>query len=66
MEVEFRTGKREIPEYLADMMQGIETIRMTYKEAVAAANAKVLSTHVDRAMDSILAGHFQNHGRLRI
>jgi len=64
-EVEFRTGIREIPDHLADMMQGIETARMTYQEAVAAANKKLMATQIDKAMDRVLAGHFQEHGGIR-
>jgi hypothetical protein len=57
-EVEFRTGPREIPDHLADMMQGIETQRMTYEEAVDAANRKLTQTHVDKTVDRIIKAHF--------
>lgn len=57
-EVEFRTGKQEIPDHLADLMAGLETQRMTYEEAVDAANRKLVDTHVDKAVDRILKAHF--------
>ena len=57
-EVEFRTGKREIPDHLSELMQGIETQRLTYEEAVEEANRRALGTHIDKSVDLILRGHF--------
>jgi hypothetical protein len=57
-EVEFRDGIREIPDYMADMMSGIETFKMTYEEAIKAANAAVERRFIDNAVTSRLREHF--------
>jgi len=57
-EVEFRTGKREIPDHLADLMAGLETHRMTFDEAVDAANKRLLGDTVDKAFDRVIKNHF--------
>jgi hypothetical protein len=56
--VEFRTGKIEIPDYMADLMYGIPTHKLTYKQAVAAMNRKMLGDHVNRQYDRIVDDHF--------
>jgi hypothetical protein len=58
-EVEFRDGKRWLPAYLADMMSGLETHRLTYEQAVAAANQKAFSDHVNAKADAFVAAHFR-------
>lgn len=63
--VEFRTGPREIPDHLADMMAELKTQAMTYEEAVAAANKRMQRITIDKAVDRHLQAHFQNHGMLR-
>ena len=57
-QVEFRTGKREVPDYMAELMYGIPTHRMTYDEAVAAMNRKMVGDHIGRAVDRIIDDHF--------
>jgi len=64
-EVEFRTGKREIPDYMADLMAGIPTHKMTYDQAVAAMNRKLETGHIDRAVDDIRAEHLALYGTRR-
>jgi hypothetical protein len=56
--VEFRTGKIEIPDYMADLMVGIPTHKLTYRQAVDAMNAKMLGDHVNRQHDRIIDNHF--------
>lgn len=57
--VEFRDGFREIPSHLAVMMHGIETFRLTYDEAVTAANHKAEADFLNRAVDGIRREHFR-------
>ena len=59
VQMEFRDGDREIPDYLADMMQGIKTHTMTYEQAIAAANKKVESDLLNAKQDQVLAAHFK-------
>jgi hypothetical protein len=57
VKVEFRDGEREVPDYLADLMSGIETYRLTLDEAIREANRQALARHVDKAMDEIITQH---------
>jgi hypothetical protein len=58
-EMEFRDGKRQVPDYLAILMSGIETIRMTYEEAIQAGNKQAEETFLNAQQDKILAAHFR-------
>jgi hypothetical protein len=59
MRVEFRDGEREIPDHLAAMMQGLETYKMTFDEAVDAANKKLTKDRVNKVMNQIRDQHFR-------
>lgn len=59
IELEFRDGKRPVPEYLAAIMAGLETHRMTYEEAVQTANRRMEADHLNAKRDEILAAHFR-------
>lgn len=56
--VEFRTGAREIPDYLADLMASMDTTTMTYDEAVAAVNRLLERRVIDNATDALEKAHF--------
>ncbi len=58
-ELEFRDGKRFVPEYLAALMADLETHRMTYTEAVAAANRKTEADWLNAQRESLLVAHFR-------
>lgn len=58
-ERKFRDGKREIPDYMDDLMGSLKTDRMTYDEAVAAMNREMVAMHLDRAVDARVIGHFR-------
>ena len=55
----FRDGERSVPDYLANMMSGIPTHRMTYEDAIDAANKKVSSDYLNAKQDDVLAAHFR-------
>jgi len=59
VELEFRDGDRQVPDYLADMMRGIKTHTMTYQQAIEAANKKVESDLLNAKQDDVLAAHFK-------
>lgn len=61
-EMEFRDGKRLVPEYLAVLMRGIETHRLTYEQAIDTANRKALSDNLNAQQDRVLAAHFRELG----
>jgi len=58
-ELEFRDGKRLVPDYLGAILAGLETHRMTYEEAVLAANRRMEADHLNAKRDEILAAHFR-------
>jgi hypothetical protein len=59
VELEFRDGKRTVPPYIASLLAGIETYRLTYDEAIAAANKKLESDFINAQQDKVLAAHFK-------
>lgn len=61
-EVEFRDGKRVVPEHLADIMAGLPTHTMTYEQAVEKANWKLANDHVEKVYDGIIQSHFRPGG----
>lgn len=58
-EIEFRDGRRLVPEYLGVIMDGLETHRMTYEEALLEANRRMEANFLNAQQDSILAAHFR-------
>lgn len=64
MQVEFRTGIREVPDYLADMMRDIPTHTMTFEEAVEKANWRLASDYANRVQGDIIKKWFRD-GRPR-
>lgn len=58
-ELEFRDGRRLVPEYLVALMDGLETHRMTYTEAVAAANKKTEADWLNAQRETLLVAHFR-------
>lgn len=59
LEVEFRDGVRLVPEYLAAIMGRLETHRMTYAEAVTAANRQMEADHLNKVEADFIAAHFK-------
>jgi hypothetical protein len=58
-EIEFRDGRRLVPDYLGGLMSGLETHRMTFDEAVDAANKRMEANHLNAQRDRVLAAHFR-------
>lgn len=61
-EVEFRDGKRQIPDHLAAMMADLRTHTMTYEQAVEKANWKLADDFANKAVDGLVQSHFRNTG----
>lgn len=57
--LEFRDGFREVPDHLAALMTGIETFRLTYREALEKANNRQLADYLNKQQDVILRRHFE-------
>ena len=62
-EVEFRDGKKDIPDHLAEMMKGLPTHQMTLAEATNAANNSLVGERFNRARQNLITEHFKNFGR---
>lgn len=59
VEMVFRDERRDVPDYLAVMMKGIETHRLTYEQAIDAANKKAEADLLNAKQDEVLAAHFK-------
>lgn len=59
VELEFRDGKRTVPDHIAALLAGIETHRLTYDEALDAGNRKIESDFINAQRDRILEAHFR-------
>jgi hypothetical protein len=44
-------------------MRGIETIQLTYKQAIAATNSSLMRRHLAAEQDKLLTDHFRKWGR---
>lgn len=62
-EIEFRDGKHEVPDHLAEMMRGLPTHQMTLTEATQAANNSLVGERFNRARQGLITEHFRNFGR---
>jgi len=60
MKVEFRDGEKEIPDYLADMMSGIDTYKLTLDESIQEANKRMLQRHVSDGLQRVVDEHLSN------
>jgi len=60
MKVEFRDGEKEVPDYLADMMSGIDTYKLTLDESIQEANKRMLQRHVSDGLQRVVDEHLSN------
>jgi hypothetical protein len=58
-ELSFRDGKRWVLDHIADRMEGIETFRLTYEEALAESNAKSSRDFINAAGRDFVGKHFK-------
>lgn len=58
--MEFRDGKRDVPDYLADVLRRYEKrlYQITYDEAVDLANRTMEHDVVERHMSKVIGTHF--------
>lgn len=62
-ELEFRDGKRVVPDYMETLMVGLPLHKLTYDQAIAAMNQQAVSGVIDRHMDRMLDRHFKENQR---
>jgi hypothetical protein len=60
--LEFRDGVREVPEYLAVLLEGIDTFRLTYDEALEQVNNQMMATVINQAFSKALSESLVRRG----
>lgn len=58
-ELEFRDGRHVVPDYLLDDLRQIETFKMTYEEALKAADELRMKHFLNDQMAGVLNAHFK-------
>ena len=61
-EVEFRDGPSLVPDYVARLLERVDTVRYTKEQALAMVNDLLLSEHINNRADAFIRSHFQNLG----
>ncbi len=59
VEMEFRDGLRVVPDHVADYLTGIDTLRLTFLEAMEMANKARVSEHLNRMQQKVITEHFK-------
>jgi hypothetical protein len=52
--LEFRDGVRDVPEHVAGMMNGMETWRFPYEEALRVAEQRILADRLNKVQQDII------------
>lgn len=60
VEREFRDGVREVPDYVADYLTDVDTLRFTFLEAVEIANKARVSDHLNKLQQKVITEHFKD------
>lgn len=60
-EVEFRDGKRAVPDHVRDMMAGLDTHKFTYEEAVRLAEKKIVRDRLNEIQSNVIVRHFREN-----
>lgn len=60
-ELEFRDGKRLVPDYMDELMVGLPLRKLTYEQAIAAMNQVATTNIIERAFDRIIDRHFEEN-----
>ena len=58
-ELEFRDGKRLVPNYIGAILSGLETHRMTYEEAILRANQRMEARYLNSVADDVVVAHMR-------
>ena len=60
-EMEFRDGKRAVPEHLAVLLAMFNTVEYTYEEATRIANDALVIRQLRHVEQDIIRKHFAEH-----
>lgn len=58
-ELDFRDGRRVVPEHLAALMGGFDTTQYTYQQALDQVNSGMLNERLAQAQQKHIQGHFE-------
>lgn len=61
-ELDFRDGKRGVPEHVADLLTGVPTYKLTYKEALEYMNRRLQYDYVENIHSKIISNHLRGSG----
>lgn len=61
-EVEFRDGDRVVPFHVAALLEGVETWKYTYDEAIQKANEQLLRRRLNELQREAVNKHFKDFG----
>lgn len=62
MEIRFRDGPREVPEYIGELVAGLDVRTMTYDEAIAAGNRRQADDIFKREITKVQQEHLRRFG----
>ena len=57
--LKFRDGERSVPDHVAAMLRDVETFRLTYEQAMKAANEQLINEEVRGRMTDLIDRHRQ-------
>ena len=60
VELEFRDGRRVVPNYLVAILSVLETFRMTYDEAIDEANRMMERDYISNALSKVRTDHLRD------
>jgi hypothetical protein len=58
-ELEFRDGKRGVPEHVEELLRGVPTYKLTYSEALEFMNRRLQFNYVENVHSKIVSAHFR-------
>jgi hypothetical protein len=59
-ELDFRDGKRGVPEHVEKLLTGVPTYKMTYEEALEFVNKRLQYDYVENIHSKIIANSLRN------
>jgi hypothetical protein len=59
-ELDFRDGKRGVPEHVEKMLTGVPTYKMTYAEAIEYMNRRLQYDYVENIANRIVSNSLRN------
>lgn len=61
--IEFRDGRRDVPEHVAVLLSTIETYTLTFEQAMEKANKSLMTDYITKVQARTVADHLNRFGR---